>query len=97
MPSWRELAGIDFVPLQSYNTAHDLFCSFLRFLLDDSCRVKMDLHVGYWQEKRPGGSLRCWLLRDPCTNRNVFEGSHPDTVAEVLGNHVLPKLNSVFI
>ena len=91
VPSWLELAATDFVPLQCRHTANDLFCSFLHFLLVDSRRIKMDLHVGRWQEKRKGGSLRCWLLRDPCTNRNVFAGSHPDRVAEVLENHVRPK------
>ena len=97
VPLWSELAAADFVPfLCTSHTANDVFYSFLHFLVHHSCRYKIDLHVGQCKEKRPGGSLRTWLLRDQCNyrNRNVFEGIHPDKVREVLEMHVLPTLNS---
>ncbi|OEU17972.1 hypothetical protein FRACYDRAFT_238403 [Fragilariopsis cylindrus CCMP1102] len=69
VPLWSELAAADFAPfLCTSHTANDVFYSFLHFLVDYSCRYKIDLHVGQCKEKRPGGSLRTWLLRDPCNS-----------------------------
>ena len=94
VPLWSELAVADFVPLLCSHTANDVFYIFLHFQVDHSCRYKMDLRVGQCEEKRLGGSLRTWLLRDLCNNRNAFEGIHPDKVGEVLKMHVRPTLNS---
>lgn len=95
VPSWPTLVATELPPLQCYHTAEDIFGSFLSFLLDRSCHVKMDLHVGRWQKKKRGGSLQTWLLLDPCKeNHNVFSNFQPKQVAEVLDMDVHPKLTS---
>ena len=83
---WMRLAAADPPQLQCQPncTASDIFKSFLRFLSSkDACRVKMDLKIGLWQDKRIGGSQSTWLLKDPCTDRNVFDSFNRNLVQDV--------------
>ena len=81
---------------RSCRSAHNLFTEFLYFLEQDACKIKMDLNVGEWQNKREGGSLTKWLLFDPCKPRqNAFAGFDQNLVNDVLLNAVLPTLSQI--